>query len=98
MVAPLALELAVQVPLGLGVGVGALVFLQSLDGVGFEGAAFDVTFKMLLLQLDLTFVTLIAVVVSHVGCQGVSRRPVCKGWLFITFGLLKLKKDYDLPS
>ena len=85
MVAPLALELAVQVPLGLGVGVGALVFLQSLDGVGFEGAAFDITFKMLLLQLDLTFgVTLIAVVVSHVGCQGESTSPVCNLWFIKT--------------
>lgn len=52
----------------------ALVFLQSLDGFGLEGATLEVARKKLLLRLDLIFrVAIFDVVVSPIGRQGVSR-------------------------
>ena len=74
--------------------VAALVVPQLLYGVGFERAPLEIARKVLLvlplhLHLDLTLhVAVNDVIVSQIGCQGVSTRPVCKGglmWLFMTF-------------
>ena len=50
VVAPLAFELAVEVPGCLL--VDSLVFPESLDAVGFEGATLEIARKLLLLQLE----------------------------------------------
>ena len=76
MIAPLALELAVMVPGNLFV-TAVLVVPQFLDALCLELAALDITRKLHLFQLDRTrYVAIIIVVVSQIGRQGISKRPV----------------------